>query len=60
MNFTHGGTANQVAFDPKKESKHVLSLREPFGSNFRLLGVDFDCTLSVLGAVDEVVAEASW
>ena len=37
------GAANQVSFDADKESKHVLSRSEPFGADFKLLGVVFDC-----------------
>ena len=35
------GAANQVVFDSTKESKHVLSLSEPDGGDFKLLGVPF-------------------
>ena len=54
------GNANQVAFDPKKESKHILSLTDPAGGSFRLLGVDFDCLLSMADAVNDLVTEAGW
>jgi hypothetical protein len=54
------GNANQVAFDPKKESKHILSLRDPVGGNFKLLGVDFDGLLSMADAVNDLVVEAGW
>ena len=32
------GKANQVEFDPAKESKHLLTFARPAGSNFKLLG----------------------
>jgi hypothetical protein len=54
------GRANQVAFDPAKESKHILSLTDPIGDNFRLLGVIFDGALTMTDAVAEVVREAGW
>jgi hypothetical protein len=54
------GKANQVEFDPAKESKHVLQLAQPEGSSFKLLGVVFDDGLIMEMAVTEVVNEASW
>ena len=53
------GKANQVSFDPGKESKHILALNGGEGSNFRLLGVPFDHALSMRAAVEELVSEAS-
>ena len=54
------GTANRVEFDPAKESKHLLILVRPAGSNFKLLGVVFDDGLIMEMAVAEVVNEATW
>ena len=54
------GAANQVAFDPSKESQHVLSLTDPAGGVFRLLGVPFDTELSMAAAVSEIVSAAGW
>ena len=54
------GAANQVAFDASKESQHVLSLSDPAGGNFRLLGVPFDTELSMASAVSEIVFSAGW
>ena len=54
------GQANQVSFDPGKESKHVLSLSDPWGNSFNLLGVPFDVGLSMAGAVSEIVSAAGW
>ena len=54
------GAANQVAFDAGKESRHVLSLSDPFGTNFKMLGVPFDPELSMVDAVSEIVSAASW
>ena len=54
------GRANQVVFDPSKESHHILSMSDPVGANFRLLGVAFDGGLTMVDAVGELVADASW
>ena len=54
------GAANRVAFDPSKESQHILSLSDPDGSVFKLLGVPFDAALSMGQAVSEMVASAGW
>lgn len=54
------GRADQVSFDPSKESRHILSLSEPWGDDFKILGVLFDATLSMERAVGEVVVEAGW
>jgi len=54
------GRANQVEFDPGKESKHVLSLTQPEGSEFTLLGVAFDCDLGMITAIDDLVTAANW
>ena len=54
------GRANQVDFDASKESQHVLSLSDPVGGNFRLLGVPFDTELSMVSAVSEIVSSAGW
>ena len=54
------GAANRVEFDPGKESKHVLSLHEPAGGNFKILGVDFDCKLVMEDAVHETAVSCGW
>jgi hypothetical protein len=54
------GRANQVAFDPGKESMHVLSMSEPHGDSFKLLGVIFDGMLDMTEAVGGVVTDAGW
>ena len=51
------GRANQVAFDPKKESTHCVSHVAPKGEDFKILGVRFDCRLTMANAVDELVNE---
>ena len=54
------GDANQVAFDAGRESHHILSLSEPQGSVFKLLGVPFDTELLIGHAVSELVSSAGW
>ena len=54
------GKANQVSFDPAKESTHILALNGGEGCNFKLLGVPFDHALSMRDAVVELVSEAGW
>ena len=54
------GLANQVAFDAGKESQHVLSVSDPFGDSFKMLGVSFDSSLSMADAIEELVAASSW
>ena len=54
------GTANQVMFDPGKESFHILHPRKPYGDNFKMLGVTFDPKLMMDSAACEVAAEAGW
>jgi hypothetical protein len=54
------GAANQVAFDASKDSQHVLSLSDPAGESFKLLGVPFDMELSMAAAVSDIVSAAGW
>jgi hypothetical protein len=54
------GRASQVAFDPSKESKHVISAEDPEGPNFKLLGINFDCAIEMTDAIGDVVNEAGW
>ena len=54
------GAANQVAFDAAKESRHILSVSDPMGDGFRLLGVAFDEELSMSEAVSKIVSSAGW
>jgi hypothetical protein len=53
------GEANQVIFDPGKESFHVLHPRSFSGSNFHMLGVTFDPQLTMDRACYEIAAVAS-
>ena len=54
------GRANQVQFDPDKESHHVVSHVTPEGSDFKILGILFDCGLTMAAAVHELVGECRW
>ena len=49
------GRANQVEFDPKKESTHVISHRCPEGQNFKILGINFDCRLTMANAIAHLI-----
>ena len=53
------GFANQVEFDSSKESFHVLHRRDPEGEDFRVLGVLWDTTLSMIKECEEVGKRAS-
>ena len=54
------GEANQVTFDPKKESQHILSRTKPWGEPFDLLGVRFDCKLLMTDTVMALAKNARW
>ena len=54
------GDANQVVLDAAKESKHILSRTDPFGQDFKLLGIVFDCKLEMESAVRTLVGKVKW
>ena len=54
------GQGNQACFDAEKESTHVVSHREAEGESFKVLGVKFDCSLTMAEAVHGVVVEVNW
>ena len=54
------GKANQVIFDPCKESFHFLHRRLHSGTEFKLLGVVFDSKLLMHSAARNVATEAGW
>jgi hypothetical protein len=54
------GKANSVSFDPGKESKHVISTYDPHGADFTILGVSFDCKLTMDRAVHDVSVSCGW
>ena len=49
-----------MVFENTKESFHVLSHRYPYGEDFKLLGVTFDCKLAMDTAARALVGEARW
>ena len=51
---------NQVCFDAGKESMHVVSHRVAEGESFKVLGVKFDCSLTMEEAVHNLVVEVNW
>ena len=56
-----GGRANQVEFDPAKESRHILAMQgRGCGECFKLLGVIFDVGLTMETALHDIAREASW
>ena len=54
------GRANQVVFEPSKESFHILDSRHPSGSNFKMLSVPFDPKLQMFDAAIEFAGVAGW
>ena len=54
------GRANQVLFDGSKESFHIIHRLHAVGEDFKLLGVVFDCKLSMHSAVRTTAVEAGW
>ena len=56
----HWGSANQILFDAGKESFHCIHRTQCFGENFKILGVSFDCQLTMEAASREVSQDAGW
>ncbi len=54
------GKANQVLFDPSKESFHLLHRALCAGGDFKILGVLFDQQLLMHAACRSVATEAGW
>ena len=54
------GRANQVEFDAGKESFHVLSRNHPEGSDFKMLGVEWDTKLTMEREVEELARKCYW
>ena len=46
--------------EPTNESYHILSTTDNYGSNFKLLGIEFDVALRMDKAVEDVVFAAGW
>jgi hypothetical protein len=53
------GDSNQVTFDASKESTHILSQTAVSSECFRILGVLFNCRMSMKEAVKEITSEAT-
>ena len=54
------GEANNVTFDPKKESMSIISRDSPEGDGFKILGVRFDTSLYMAQAVLKLSEDANW
>ena len=54
------GAANQVKFDPLKESFHLLRRVKPLGPSFKLLGILFDTKLLMHEGARAIAVEAGW
>ena len=54
------GCANQVLFDPSKESFHLLHRHLYWGENFKVLGCVYDAQLLMHAAARHVATEAGW
>ena len=54
------GQANQVLFDPGKESFHILPRTLHHGDNFKVLGCLFGSQLCMLETARHVATEAGW
>ncbi len=54
------GAANKVLFDPGKESFHAIHRTRSFGDDFKILGVLYDCQLTMSSAIREIAKEAGW
>ena len=54
------GEANQVVFEPTKESFHILDPVHPLGESFKILSVLFDTKLSMSAAAYDFASEAGW
>ena len=60
VEFHYWGIANQVEFDLKKESMHDVSHHSPEGTNFKILGLNFDYRIIMRDAVGDLVGEMRW
>ena len=52
------GAANQISFDPSKESLHIIHRWQPYVERFKFLGVSFDTKLVMEDASNEIVGIA--
>ena len=49
-----------MVFEPTEETFHILSVWQPLGDKFKLLGVDFDTSLSIDGTFQKLTHAAVW
>ena len=54
------GAANEVVFDPSKESAHILHRSRYSEANFKIIGCVFDPQLRMLDAAKHIAREAGW
>ena len=54
------GTANQVEFEPEKETMSIISRYTGYGPGFQLLGVYFDTKLNMQEAISKLHCAANW
>ena len=54
------GKANQVTFDPSKESFHLIHRQRPIGPAFKLLGLVFDGKLLMHEGIRKIAVDAGW
>ena len=51
------GRRNQVEFDPAKEHFNIIHPSRAYGEDFRLLGTLFDCRLTMLPCIEEMLSK---
>ena len=49
-----------MTFEASEESQHVLSVQDPEGEDFKILGVTYDCSLSMQTECDMLATECAW
>ena len=49
------GDRNFVSFDSAKESLHILSRHNLYGSSFKILGCQFDCKLIIHECIHDLI-----
>ena len=59
-NLHRWGRANQVCFETKKETMHVISKSDPLGENFKILACTFDVKLNMDDEIENLVKIVSW
>jgi hypothetical protein len=58
QNYLHSwGNANQVSFDPNKESFHILHPKSKTSGSFTMLGITFDIQLKMEQGICEIAAK---